>query len=480
MSRLRHFTTTFAVLSLLVAVPALIAAPLSAQDDDEDEPARPTTVFSFTNVMENPDADNDGEPDRLWQVQVIVSALGDCVPQRGAVGYTSPWVDAGEQVGTTLSLTECVFRFSARVRVAEQSECLYAAQLGWVDSAGDLVGSYHDESVISSSRPDGASRLNIRLNPGRGCIRPYRTYFTLGGDDMVEDLAGAPAGADLVARARRAAAVGEYMVRVESETSATGCDIGTTFTLHGDGATSRYELGATGDACPVRASIVAAPAHVKVPRGRSVRFDAALPNIIIDLTPLVRIESSRIAIIQDVSGSLNQGAVSYAIDRSCGGVPVASPAAQAASSELFEGRFTVHSPDIPQFGPVATYPAVAASTTSTTVVGCAVTVTVGNVPAGCVVDGGNSRTLAWSAANPFDHFDFEFDIYCGDSVPPAPAGPAVGDEMTPTENGAPAQDMVPADTGAGDGGTTVGDGGGAADMQSPADPAGPPRDAPTG
>ena len=480
MSRLRHSTSTLAVLALLVAVPALVTTPIGAQEDDTPTP--PVKFFVFVNGMTNPDADNDGEPDRRWQVQITVSALGSCVPTQGDAGYTSTWIEAGDEVGARLSLTECVFRISAKARTASRPDCLSRAQLGWSDSGGNVVGDYRDGSVVTSSRPDDESRLLIRRDPDGGCAVPHRTYFVLGGDSIVEDLPGDSADRDLLARARRAATVGEFTVRVQpaSGSVAAGCDITRTFSLQGDRSTSAQILGATGDGCPSRASIVAAPAHVKVTEGSYVEFDAALPNIIIDLTSLVRMEAARIAIVQDVVGSANRGEVSYTITRTCGGVALDSPPAQARASELYEGRFTVHSPDIPQFGPVGIYPAVATGATSFTVVGCLVTVTMSGVPAGCAVAGGNTQTLAWSAANPFPHFDFEFDINCGGATPPAPVVPQ---QPPATEDTVPAEDMVPvdeADTLVDGGGTTGGDTGEAQDAQPPDDPVGPPRDAPTG
>ena len=475
MSRLRHSTITIAVLGLLVAALTLVAAPATAKD---------TEFFVFANAMTNPDADNDGEPDMQWQVRATVTPLGSCVPERGATTYDSYWLDAGEAIGATLSPTECVFRISAKARVESNPDCVYPAQIAWATDDGRVVGSYHDDSLLTSSRATDESRLAIRSNPDGACSRPHRTYFLLGGDAMVEELPGAIPDPDLQARARRAAAVGEYTVRVSPEstdTRATGCDIGAEFTLNGDRSRSAQVLGATGDRCPSRAAIVAAPAHVKVAEGDYVSFDAALPNIIVDLTPLLRIESARIAIIQDVAGSANRGEVSYTITRTCGGAELASPPAQATSSELFEGRFTVHSPDIPQFGPVGIYPAVATSATSSVVVGCAVTVAVSGVPSACTVTGGSSRTLAWSATNPIRHFDFEFDIACGEAPLPDSTVP----ESPPADQGPipAAEDMVPADANAtpADGGATNGgEMGEAQDAQPPAEPSGPPRDAPTG
>ena len=489
MSRLRHSTTTLAVLTLIAAVPALVTAPAAAQNDDEDERPPPAELFVFSNEMTNPDADNDGRPDRRWQARVTVTALGNCVPRSGNGSYDSFWLDAGEEVAARLSLTECVFRISARVRLESSPDCEFRAQLAWRDDSGSTVGDYRDGSVLTSGRPGDESRVSVRRNPDSACSRPHRTYFLIGGDAMVEDLPGSLPDGGLLARARRAAAVGTYTVRVEpeaSDTRATGCDIGGEFVLQGDQSTSAQVLGATGERCPSRATIVAAPAHVWVSHGH-VAFDAALPNIIVDLTSLVRIAASRIAVVQDVVGSGNQGQARYSITRSCGGGVLASPAAQASSVDLFEGRFTVHSPDIPQFGPVGMYRAAATSAGSSTVAGCSVTVTVSGVPAGCAVDGGNTQTLAWSAADPFTHFDFEFDIYCGGATPPAAAEPLLpttaedagtdaAEEMVPTGD---AQDMLPADPA----GSPADGSDGTGSLEAadpPPDPVGPPRDAPTG
>ena len=161
----------------------------------------------------------------------------------------------------------------------------------------------------------------------------------------------------------------------------------------------------------------------------------------------MRIESARIAIVQDVRESGNRGEVTYTITRSCGDTTFDSPAPQGSSSTLFEGRFTVHSPDYPQFGPVATYPAVAAGSTSTSVVGCSVTVTVGAVPAGCLVVGGITQTLTWTAADPIAHFDFEFDFYCGGTAPPPTPAPLPGDSVeTSTDDAGPVDDAGAVDS----------------------------------
>ncbi len=434
MSRLRHSSTALAVLALAVAAPALVTAPASAQDDT---PPPSPEFFIFSNVMTNPatDSNNDGVPDTRWQVQVTANALGNCVPKRAAASYASTWFNAGGEVGASLSTGECVFRISAKVRVEARPDCTYRAELGWAASDGTVNGAYRDGSVITSSRPGDERRLAIRRDAGSGCARANRTYFVLGSESIVEELPGTSADRDLMARARRAATLGTFTVRVEREpgSKAVGCDVATTFTVRGDASSLPQELGATGDRCPARASLVSVPAHLKRPEGGYVEFDAALPNIIVDLTSLVRMEAARVAIIQDVAGSDNRGEATYAIARSCGGVALASVPAQATSTPLYEGRFTVHSPDAPQFGPVGIYPAVATSHNSSVVVGCAVSVTVTRLAAGCTVAGGNTQTLTWTAADPFPHFDFEFDIGCGGAAPPtAPTPPPPTDDSSPT------------------------------------------------
>ncbi len=465
MSHLRLLIRLLAAPVLLVGATVLAPGPVLGQSET------PVKVFVFVNAMVNPDADNDGKDDQRWQVRVTVGTLGSCVPERGDVGYSSLWFDTGDSVGATLSIGECVFSINAQVRNALRPDCRFRAELAWADNNGDVSGDYEEGSVLTAGRPDAASRLSIRRAPGSGCATARETHFVLRGAEIVHDIPGASADPTLTALARQAAEVAAFTVRVEPDYPSgtappAGCDRTTDFTVRGDGSRSSQVLqDSSAAACRLRAVIAGAPTYIDVAEGDNVGFDGALPNIIIDLTSLVRLVPARIAIIQDVRGSGNRGTVTYTVSRSCGGVPVASPAATSAGSELYEGRFTVHAPHQPAFGATAIYRAVATSTTSATVAGCSVTATVGNLPQGCTVDGDHSRTLTWSDANPVSRFDFEFGIGCGAAVTASTGG---GSSATP-------EDMVPADDAEAVTGTGSSTGGGG----SPVD-AGPPLDSPTG
>ena len=417
MSHLRRFCGPLTVMSLLVPIVALVAAPVAAQDDDDR--TRPLTVFVFSNVMTN--ADRDTGPDEDWQVRVSVRPLGQCRPTRGDIGGDIPWLDVRSEAGALLSLEECVFSISATVRDASRTrDCVYRGQLAWGPNPREV--DFVDDRLLTISRPDDETRISIRREPNGPCGAPTRTHFFISPDDIVEDLPDASADEDLLALARRAAALTEFRIRVEADPSSDrpaspGCDGVTTFTVRGDGqrvATVLHNVVSAGS-CPLRATVVDAPAPFEAPEGSSVTFDGGNPNILVNLSRLVRLRPARIAIIQDVDGSNNRGAVTYSINRSCGNVSVTSPATGAVS-ELYEGRFAVHAPHSPAFGAGSIFAVGASGATSTSLVGCSARVTISGVPAGCSVAGGNTRRLTWSAADPFEHFDFEFVIRCGEAA----------------------------------------------------------------
>ena len=353
---------------------------------------------------------------RRWQVQVSVGTLNSCVPEYGRAGVSSLWLEAGEATGLTLSLQECIFTIRAVVREASRTGCWYTAHLAWGDPRdGNL--DYAAGSVITASRPDDVSRLSIVREPGGACAVANQTHFVIWDAAVVEDPTWTSIGSDLLALARRAAAVGEFDVRVEPDyppaAVPAGCNRTTTFTVRGDGQRVSQVLQNTGEACRLRALVVGAPAGFELDAGSGASFDSAAANILVNLSSQVRLSPARIAIIQDVRGSGNRGAASYTISRSCGDVSIASSPPAEASAPLYEGRFTVHSPDAVAFGPVAVYPVLATSATSTTVAGCSVTVAIDGLPGGCTVIGSEVQTLSWTDAGPIGNFDFEFDIECG-------------------------------------------------------------------
>ena len=418
-------------------------------------------------------------------MQVSVRPLGDCQPTRGDGAHDTPWLDVRGEAGALLSLEECVYSIAAVVRDASQTrDCVYRAQLAWGrnPSPGDFV----DDSLLTISRPDGETRVSIRREPSGPCGARTRTHFLISGNDIVEALPGASADEDLFALARRAAEIAEFRIRVgpdysSDSTASPGCAGVTTVTVRGDGervASVLHNVVSSGS-CPLRATVTDAPAPFEAPEGRSVTFDGGNPNILVDLSRLVRLRPARIAIIQDVAGSANRGAVTYSINRSCGDVSVTSPAAGAVSP-LYEGRFAVHAPHGPAFGAAEVYPVGVVGTTSVDIVGCSVRVTVSGVPAGCSVADGHARELTWSAADPIEHFDFEFVIRCGGATAttPPPTRTPPSNSVTDTTQ-SPAEDARPMEEDAGplEEDPPAGSSGDATDAT---DALGPPLDSPTG
>lgn len=435
MSHLRRFSGSLIALALLVPAVVLVAAPAAAQDDEYRTP--PPLVFVFANVMTN--ADRVGQADENWQVQVSIRTLNDnCTPTLGDQPGTTRWIEAGGEAGARLSVWECIFSITAVIRDASVAEdCAVRAELAWGRTPDDA--DYEEGPLLTSSRPDGVQRVSIRRAAAGTCATPNRAHFVIDGSDIVEPLPAASADADLLALARRAAELSEFAIRVAPDPSPgerlpTGCDQTTTVNVAGDGTRVPAVVSGATERCPLQITGSGAPTPFDVPAGRAVEFDGAGRNILVDVTRLVRLRPARIVIIQDVTGSLNRGAVSYAISRSCGDASTDEPSADGATTPLHLGRFTVHGPRLPAFGATAVYPVGAASATSTDVVGCSVTVTVSGVPAGCAVAGGPTQTLTWSAGAPFDHFDFEFDIACGVGT----AEPEVGTAESESGSGTPA------------------------------------------
>ena len=467
MLHLQRLATRLLVVSALIAAVTLVTAPASAQNEG-------VKVFVIGNDMTN-----DEEKEERWEIQVTARPVGGCTPTKGDADYSSPWIETGAEVAAELSLGECVFRISVTMRQASSPvDCWYTAQLRWGELAGEATPT--DDYVFTSDRPEGVSRLSAVRKPTSHCAYPTEMRFYVNGAALVEDLPGPSANADLLALAKRAAEIAAFEVRLAPDRSAgsvpAGCDRTGTFTVHGDGQRVRHSLQSTGAPCRYQATIVRADAPFEAVQDRTVGF--AEDARIINLTSLARLPQARIAIIQSVRGSANQGTASYNIARFCGDNGVTSPAAAVASTALQEGRFTVHAPHAPAFGATAIYPAVADGLDADTIVGCSVTVSVRDLPFVCVVDGGSSQTLTWTEADPIREFDFEFDIGCGAAAISAGTGDAVttttaarAQTTTVTEVAIPeeAEDMFEASEPDPDAGTTA---------QEPSD--GPLFDMPTG
>ena len=109
-------------------------------------------------------------------------------------------------------------------------------------------------------------------------------------------------------------------------------------------------------------------------------------------------------------------------------------------ASLIEGRFTVHSANFANFGAGANYLAVARSSTSSSIDGCEVSVTIQHLPNGCTVSPSHTQTLTWHRSRQFDHYDFEFDIDCSGGV----GSPAVDIDLPPAPPGTE-RDSDPAD-----------------------------------
>ena len=429
----RRLATPLLVVAALIATAAFLVAPASAQ-----EPAIKVIVIGNDMV-------DDKERKERWQMQVNIHPTGGCTPTQGDRQYASSWIDAGAETGVELSVGECVFRIDVSMRQANfRTDCWYTAQLSW-DPAGGTNPA--DDYVLTTDRPDGTSRLSAVRKATSACAFPPDTRFYITGTEVVEDLPGPSASADLVELARRAAEIATFGIRIEPDDSdgavPGGCDRTATLSVRGDGVRVRKALQAGGVTCPLQAVVTRADAPFEAIEGESVTFTDEFR--IIDLTSLVRLPQIRIAIIQDVRGSENRGAASYSISRSCGDVTVTSPAATGGSVPLNVGRFTVHAPSASNFGATAMYPAAAASEDADDIVGCSVTASVRSLPDECVVDGGTTQTLTWSEARPLHNFDFEFDINCGAAaaIPPEtdPATPAT----QPAEDMEPVEDATPVD-----------------------------------
>ena len=434
MLHLRYLIRPLATVAILAMAVSLAASSVAAQEP---------RVF----VFENTEADDSG-----WEVRVTVESFGGCGEAQGRGGDVSYWLEPGEQWGAVLDL-DCSYTLSAVAR-NEQTERgkLCDALLGWgVDGS---VSDFDDELRTRDSARGQATDVSVKHEFNGNCDAGLRVTFSLDPEDVVEPLPLTARDPGLEARAERAVEVAEFDVRITPDSSTKsrrGCNQLHRFTMSG-GSDGEYEQEfpgiPVGTDCTFVVTIeaVTAPFEVVDTDGIKFRTGGAGSDGLIDLEldDLVTLAWARIAIIQDVTGSNNQGHVGYKITRSCAGIDALPPQIVGGGgpgvftlpggqvvATLSEGRFTVHSQNFPNFGPGANYLAVARSVTSSAIEGCAVSVSIQYFPDGCTVAPTVTQTLEWRRAAHFDHYDFEFDIDCAGrrgtpaietGLPPLPPG----------------------------------------------------------
>ncbi|MYI55866.1 MAG: hypothetical protein F4062_02350 [Acidimicrobiia bacterium] len=422
MTHLRHLTRPLVVIALLAIGLALaVSSPAGAQSDIK--------VFKFESA----------ETDADWEVQITAQALGGCNPPNARAGYVTSWLGPDEEDGEVLDPGVCNYRISAVARQVSNSGQLCTATVKWG------TGGTAAASITTANRGAEVTVVAEHATPAACSAQPVLA-ITIDPEDVVEPLPTTAQDSNLQARAERAAVITEFRVKVTPKSASinrSGCDQTLDFFVHGDGEEEEKALGSIGSGvtCEFTIKVTEAPPPFQIAKPNGTSFSTADKNINtgqieIDLSEHVRLPYNRIVIIQDVTNNpSNQGTAAYKITSVCAGVAALPPIATTGGSGIYtlpggqtvaslnNGRFTVHSPNFANFGPGASYGAVATSTTSDEIGGCAVTATVEGLPAGCTVAGGPSRTLTWTSANPLQAFDFEFDIYCGGAQPPDPEIP---------------------------------------------------------
>ncbi|MCY3663619.1 MAG: hypothetical protein OXH28_12475 [bacterium] len=437
MSHLRHLVRPLVVIALLATVLSIAAAAPSG--------AQTIRVYTF----ESAETESD---DNSWEIQFTAQTLGNCTPNNAPTSYVTPWLPPG---GTDLEVLDpgtCTYRITAVARQAASPRLLCKTLLGWDSPSGT--------NPIRTSRLANApttvqAQHYVNMSNEPVCSAQPTLSVKISPDAVVEELPESATDDGLTDRAERAAAITDFQVRVTpraSSAAGTGCDRTLEFTVAGDGEPVEAVLGAIGSAtCRFRITVTEAPPPFAIVKTSGKSFDTSVRNetantgyldedtglIALDLSEHVRLPVNRIAIIQDVvNNPTNEGSAAYRVTSECGGVsalpPVAItnvrsgiytlPGGQTVAG-LANGRFTVHKPGFAYFGPGASYPAVAASLVSDEIGGCTVTASIDLVADHCTLAGADTRTLSWTSDNPLQHFDFEFDIYCGGAQPPRPEAP---------------------------------------------------------
>ena len=432
MLHLRRLSKPLMIVALIAALLAVAASPVTAQD---------VSIFVFENT-DDTDEDDDGDD---WQVRVTVTSLGGCTPETGlgSEGYVSGWLRFGSQGGAPLNTATCAYSITAEARRNSREVC--EAELRWGTS-----GDFRDQLTSGDTARNNATSVSVQHKTRTDsnddevpiCASAVSVTFSIDPTEVVKELPANAADDNLEARVQRAVEVTDFDVRVrpnKSTKSDPGCNVLLAFTMQGgEGGEVEKALEGmpTGSDCRFDVTIINGTDPFVIDDD-GLSFTADKTSLSVDLSDLVELRPARIAIIQDVVGEDGEGGASYSIARSCAGVdalpPVARPAGGAGiyqlpgggfRAALAEGRFTVHSDQGANFGPGATYQIAARSLTSSTVEGCSVSVTVGDLPEDCSVAGGDTQTLTWRASRPLDHFDFEFDIDCSGTPTTATTQPS--------------------------------------------------------
>ena len=444
----RQLVRLLVVVALLVVA---VAAPAGAQSA--------LRTFSFRSA----------ETDDEWQVQVTAQALGGCRPGDARSGIVTAWMAPGDVDSEVFNPATCTYRISAAARRASVPNELCKTELRW-----GAEGDFQTEPLLTSKRADAPTTVEVKHFEDGGepdCSPQPRLSVTIDPAAVVEALPESSTDPVLAALAARAVAITEFRVTVTPTATSVGrtdCDRTLEFAVTGGGAAAEKALGSVGSAiCDFRITVTEAPPPLAILNIRGKTFSTELIDedsglIAVDISDLVVLPVSRITIIQNVvNNPTNEGIAAYRVDRDCGGLGSLPPVARPTGSSIYtlpggetvvsldNGRFTVHKPGFANFGPDASYPAVATSTVSGAIRGCSVTATIDLTATGCTLAGPATRTLTWTSANPLASFDFEFKIDCHDAqspvpeVPPAPqptddpAERSTGDSSTAAVVGSP-------------------------------------------
>lgn len=426
----------FLIRSLVAVTVLATAVTVAASSVTAQQP----TVFTFMN-KEDPTGD-----DPVWEIRVSVDSFGGCGDDVGRGDDESGWLEPGAEWGALLDL-DCSYTITAVARSDSQPGKVCATELAWGDtSPAGGAAKLRTRDTARGTETD----VSIGHKDGGACDVGLKVTFTLDPDDVVEDLPRNSADSGLEARAERAVEAAKFDIRVtphDDTKNRRGCNQLHRFKLSG-GDDGEHELAfpgiPVGTDCTFIVTVESAPEPFNITDTDGTTFRTGKVGndgrIDIELSDVITLPWARIAIIQDVTASGDQGHVGYKIARSCAGVDALPPTIVAGGGpgvftlpggqvvvSLLEGRFTVHSSNFANFGAGANYLAVARTATSSAIDGCEVTATIQHVPRGCTVSPSESQTLTWHRSQPFDHYDFEFDIDCSGGV----GSPAVDIDLPP-------------------------------------------------